>query len=44
MSSSASTCNFKAGNHMQSDPDSAPSESTSEFSEVEILALKVTHS
>jgi hypothetical protein len=44
VSSSASTCFFKAGNYLQSNPKSAPSESTSEFSEVEILALKVTHS
>ena len=44
LSSSASTCYFKAGNYLQSHPGSAPDESTSEFSEVEILALKVTHS
>ena len=44
LSSSASTCYFKAGNYLQSNPESAPSESTSQFSEVEILALEVTHS
>jgi hypothetical protein len=44
LSSSASTCYFKAGNYLQSNPTSASGESTSEFSEVEILALKVTHS
>jgi hypothetical protein len=44
LSSSASTCYFKAGKYLQSNPTSAPSESTGEFSEVEILALKVTHS
>ena len=43
LSNSDSSCYFKAGNYLQSNPDSAPSESTSEFSEVEILGLSVTH-
>jgi hypothetical protein len=44
LSSSASTGYFTAGNYLQSNPTSAPGESASEFSEVEILALEVTHS
>jgi hypothetical protein len=35
---------FQGGQLLQSNPTSAPGESASEFSEVEILALKVTHS
>jgi len=34
---------FKAGNYLQSNPESAPSESTSEYSEVVIYSVKVTH-
>lgn len=35
---------FKAGNYLQSNPLTAPSESTSEYSEVEILDVQVAHS
>jgi len=34
---------FKAGNYLQSNPDSAPGESTSAYSEVEIYDVQVTH-
>ena len=34
---------FKAGNYLQSNPSTAPSESTSAYSEVEIDDLQVTH-
>lgn len=38
------SCYFKAGNYLQSNPTSAPSESTSEYSEVTIYSVSVTHS
>lgn len=34
---------FKAGNYLQSNPSSAPGESTSEYSEVVIYSVKVEH-
>jgi len=35
---------FKAGSYLQSNDDSAPGESTSEFAEAVIYELKVSHS
>jgi hypothetical protein len=35
---------FKAGNYLQSNPESAPDESSDEYSEVVIYSVKVTHS
>jgi hypothetical protein len=34
---------FKVGNYLQSNPSSAPGESTSEYSEVELTSVKVSH-
>jgi hypothetical protein len=44
LSISDTSCYFKAGNYLQSNPTSAPSESTSEYSEVTIYSVSVTHS
>jgi hypothetical protein len=43
LSTSDTSVYFKAGNYLQSNPKTAPSESPSEYSEVEILDLKVSH-
>ena len=43
-SKSFSGAYFKAGNYLQSNPSTAPSESTSAFSEVEVYSVTVTHS
>jgi hypothetical protein len=37
------SCYFKAGNYLQSNPESAPSESSTEFSEVVIFKVDVDH-
>lgn len=34
---------FKAGNYLQSNPETAPSESTTEYSEVELYVAEATH-
>jgi Alginate lyase len=39
-----STGYFKAGNYLQSNPSTAPSESTSEYAEVVLYAVAVSHS
>ena len=41
--SNSNTSYFKAGNYLQSNPETAPGESTSEYSEVVIYSVKVTH-
>jgi hypothetical protein len=40
---STTGCYFKAGCYLQSNPDSAPGESTSEYAEVVIFRDAVTH-
>jgi hypothetical protein len=42
--SADSTCYFKAGNYLQSNPGTAPGESTEEYSEVVLYSVKVSHS
>jgi len=44
VSSSDTSAYFKTGNYLQSNPTTAPSESTSEYSEVVVYSVTVTHS